>query len=106
LALDRSHYRKPLGGASRSGDPEPPSAFDRKTICFKHIREPCGQAQPTLVARFIRPCGAMERSDMFPLHDDRQHAPELRSAQAFLKRTMGAGSRRSGLGSRRDQKMF
>ena len=51
LALDRSHYRKPLGGASRSGDPEPPSAFDRKTICFKHIREPCGQAQPTLVAR-------------------------------------------------------
>jgi len=54
LALDRSHYRKPLGGASRSGDPEPPSVLDRKTICFKHIREPCGHAQPTLVARSPR----------------------------------------------------
>ena len=56
--------------------PQDNGYIDRKTICFKHIREPGGQAQPTLVARFrlkISP----KRSNMFPLHDDRQHALRL-----------------------------
>ena len=44
----------------------------------------CGQARPTLVARF--PLGSKslwKRLDMFPLHDDRQHArPSVRPALA------------------------
>ena len=55
---------------------------DRKTICFKHIREHCGHAMLTLVARPSTPRGIDKRSDMFPLHDDRQHAPTPCGAHA------------------------
>ena len=43
-ALDRSHYQHPpLGRVTRLA---PCAGVIRKTICFKHIRGHCGQANP------------------------------------------------------------
>jgi hypothetical protein len=96
-ALDRSHYQRPtflrislseksatfrgyaigrgLDGKS-ANFPQAPirDGVDRKTICFEHIRECRGQATFTTGARPSSPFRPSERSDMFPLHDDRQHA--------------------------------
>ena len=47
--------------------------IDRKTICFKHIRELAVKHSPRwslALGLKIKP----KRSNMFPLHDDRQHA--------------------------------
>jgi hypothetical protein len=72
--LDRSHYQRPPLGRGRMT--RIMRRRDRKTFCFKHIREHCGHAMLTLVARLSIPRRIDKRSDMFPLHDDRQHASE------------------------------
>jgi hypothetical protein len=77
--------------------------IDRKTICFKHIRELAVKHSPRwslALGLKIKP----KRSNMFPLHDDRQHAlrrqdPLPQADQAaptrnFLSRTNNPISRR------------
>ncbi len=91
-ALDRSHYRRPpLGrGSSRFQD----DVVDRKTICFKHIRECGGQAAFTTGARSFRP--ESPQNDricfLFTMTDSAHHA--CRDDANSVSRTSRANERR------------
>ena len=103
-ALDRSHYQHPPLGRGRIV--ETMRGCDRKTICFKHIRERRGQATLTnwqLVFSIQKgePRRIDQRSDMLPLHDVRQQtrSPSSNREFSFIQGSHQAASSPSALGN-------
>ena len=101
LALDRSHYRKPLGGNLDRGDPGFLRLSIERPFASNISESRAVKRSPRWSLAPLKPCGSIKRSDMFPLHDDRQHA--LRSVRLPRKLFFKDGSRQSGFGSRRKQ---